>query len=34
MGHTAVHYGAFFGKSKALKFLIESASNWIPKLVT
>ena len=30
-GRTAVHYAAFFGKQRSLKFLIESASDWTPK---
>lgn len=33
MGRTAVHYAAFFGKAKALRFLIESAAHWMPRLV-
>ena len=32
-GRTAVHYAAFFGKHRSLKFLIESASDWTPKYV-
>lgn len=31
-GHTAVHYAAFFGKAKALQFLIEAAADWNPRL--
>ena len=31
VGRTAVHYAAFFGKAKALKFLIESGSDWTPR---
>lgn len=30
-GRTAVHYAAFFGKAKALKFLVESAAKWLPR---
>lgn len=30
-GRTAVHYAAFFGKHRALKFLIEAASDWNPR---
>ena len=29
-GRTAVHYAAFFGKHRALKFLIDTASDWTP----
>ena len=32
-GRTAVHYAAFFGKHRSLKFLVESASDWTPKYV-
>ena len=30
-GRTAVHYAAFFGKHRALKFLVEAASDWTPR---
>eukprot|EP00117_Sycon_ciliatum_P032239 scpid22323/ scgid0979/ Inversin len=29
-GHTAVHYAAYFGQHRALKFLIEAACDWAP----